>query len=152
VTIVVGVGNRLRGDDAAGLAVIDRLRTAGLPDGVRIVEREGEAVALIDEWEAAEEVIVVDAVRSGAPAGTVHRVDALAAPLPAAFARTSSHAFGIAETIELARALGRLPGRLEVYGIEGTEFGAGRELGPVVRRAGERLAAELTSRLGAADP
>ena len=146
--MVVGIGNRYRGDDAAGLAVTERLREGGLPAGVRIVEREGEPTELIADWDAAGEVIVVDAVRSGAPVGTVHRVDALAGQLPATLSHTSSHAFGIAETIELARALGRLPRSLEVYGIEGRDFGAGAGLAPEVERAVERVASELSRRLG----
>ena len=75
---------------------------------------EGEPIDLLDRWEGAGEVIVVDAVRSGAPAGTVHRLDRAGRADPAAL-RGSTHAFGLAETIELARALDRLPQRLTVY-------------------------------------
>ena len=73
---------------------------------------EGEPVGLIEEWTGADAVIVVDAVSSGAPPGTIHRLDPLAEPIPAALSQGSTHAFGLAETIELARALDRLPRRL----------------------------------------
>ena len=148
MTLVLGIGNPLRGDDAAGLVVTERLRSARLREGVRVIEREGEPTDLIEELDAAGEVIVVDAVRSGAEPGTVHRVDALTQPLPDALGRTSSHAFGIADTIELARALGRLPRSLEVYGIEGREFRAGAALSPEVERAATGVASELLERLG----
>lgn len=147
MTVVLGVGNRLRHDDAAGLAVTDRLRGARLRDDVRIVEREGDPTDLIDELHAAGEVIVIDAVHSGAEPGTVHRVDALAAPLPPSLGSTSSHAFGIGDTIELARALGRLPRSLEVYGIEGGDFTTGTGLAPAVEQAADAVAAELAERL-----
>jgi hydrogenase maturation protease len=92
-------------------------------------------------------VIVVDAVASGAPAGTVHRLDPVGDPLPAEFARGSTHAFGLAETIELARTLDRLPPRITVYGIEGTDFRAGDELSAPVRAAVDAVRLELRERL-----
>ena len=109
---------------------------------------EGEPVGLIEEWTGADAVIVVDAVSSGRPPGTIHRLDPLAAPIPAALSQGSTHAFGLAETIELARALDRLPHRLTVYGIEGERFTAGEELSPAVARAVEEVRSELRERLG----
>ena len=65
-------------------------------------------------------------------------------PLPAELFRRSTHALGIADAVELARELGRLPGRLAVYGIEGESFEAGEGLTPAVEatvdRAGRRAA------------
>jgi hydrogenase maturation protease len=140
--MVIGVGNAWRGDDAAGLAVARRLRELR-HDGVEVREHEGDASALIDAWSAGDRVVVVDAAASGAPAGTVHRFDARSAPLPALALRSSTHAFGVSDAIELARALGRLPAQLEVYAIEGASFAAGDRLSPDVERAVEELAVRL---------
>ena len=144
-TLVIGLGNSFRGDDGAGPAV-----ARGLLDDVlaRVRAYEGEPVGLIEEWTGADAVIVVDAVSSGAPPGTIHRLDPLAQPIPAALSQGSTHAFGLAETIELARALDRLPRRLVVYGIEGERFTAGEELSPAVTRAVEHVRWELRERLG----
>ena len=109
---------------------------------------EGEPVGLIEDWAGADAVIVVDAVRSGAPTGTIHRLDPLAAPIPTALSQGSTHAFGLAETIELARALDRLPERLTVYGIEGACFEAGDALSPAVGAAVDAVRQELRERLG----
>ena len=79
---VVCVGNRWRSDDAAGLEVARRLEGT-LPPRVELVEREGEPTALIDAWEGADALWLVDAVSSGAEAGTVHRLDASEHELPA---------------------------------------------------------------------
>ena len=57
--------------------------------------------------------------RSGAEPGTVHRIDASAEPLPRSLFDASTHHFALADTVELARALGRLPRRVIVFGIEG---------------------------------
>jgi hydrogenase maturation protease len=136
---VIGVGNRWRADDAAGLAVAEQLR-GRLADGVELLEREGEPTGLIDSWEGADEVWVVDTVSSGAQPGTLHRVDATEQALPAGLFRGSTHHLGLAEAVELARALGRLPGRLVVYGIEGARFDVGERLTPEVEAAVGRVA------------
>jgi hydrogenase maturation protease len=141
--LVVGLGNAWRGDDGAGPAV-----ARALGDDPRVLVHEGEPLGLIEAWAGAEEVILVDAVSSGAPAGTVHRLDPLAVPLPAPLARGSTHAFGLANTLELARTLERLPPRLTVYGIEGACFSTGDALSPAVRAAVETVHLELQQRLG----
>ena len=114
---------------------------------VRIRVYEGEPVGLIEDWTGADAVIVVDAVSSGAPPGTVHRLDPLSHPIPATLSQGSTHAFGLAETIELARVLGRLPPQLAVYGIEGERFAAGQQLSAAVAAAVEQVRLELRERL-----
>jgi hydrogenase maturation protease len=136
---VVCVGNRWRGDDAVGLEVARRLKGA-LPAGVELSEREGEPTALIDAWDGADALWLVDAVSSGAEAGTIHRLDASELELPAELFRASTHHVGLAEAVELARALGRLPPKTVVYGIEGGDFEVGDELTPAVAAAVERVA------------
>jgi len=131
---VIGVGNSLRGDDAAGLEVARALRAAADPAaGFTVREHEGETLALLDAWQDARAALVVDAVSSGAPAGTIHRADATSEPLPARLhGSTSTHAVGLADTVELARALGRLPARIVLFGVEGRRFASGSALsGPV---------------------
>jgi hydrogenase maturation protease len=143
--MVIGVGNAWRGDDGAGLAVARRLRELS-PAGVEVHELEGDATALVDTWSGADRVVVVDAAESGAPPGTVRRFDAHSGPLPVRSLRSSTHAFGVSDAVELARALGRLPGRLDVYAIEGATFTADDHLSPAV----ERAVAELATALGSA--
>ncbi len=113
-----------------------------------MIVHEGEPIDLLDRWVGADEVIVVDAVSSGAPPGTIHRLDPLAEPIQTALSQGSTHALGLAEAIELARALDRLPSSLAVYGIEGERFTAGEELSPAVARAVEHVRLELRERLG----
>jgi hydrogenase maturation protease len=139
---VIGVGNPWRGDDAAGLAVA-RLLRGTLPPEVEVLEREGEPTGLVDAWEGAEAVWLVDAVVSGATPGTVHRLDASVQELPAELVSASTHHLGIAEAVELARALGRLPARVVFYGIEAAGAEPGDKLAPEVEAAVERVAAAL---------
>jgi hydrogenase maturation protease len=107
---------------------------------VEVLEREGEPSGLIDAFEGAGAVWLVDAVSSGARPGTVLRLDARAEPLPAEMFATSTHHLGLAEAIELARALNRLPERLVVFGVEGADFGAGDRLTPEVEAGAARAA------------
>jgi hydrogenase maturation protease len=143
---VVGVGNPWRGDDAAGLVVAGHLR-GRLPRAVELLERAGEPTGLMDAWEGADALWLVDAVSSGAPPGSVHRLDASEQELPAGLFRASTHHFGLAETVELARTLGRLPRRVVVYGIEGASFAAGDGLTPEVDAAAERVAEQVREEL-----
>jgi hydrogenase maturation protease len=147
--VVVGIGNDLRGDDAAGLEVARRVRRAA-PPGVEVVEAAGDGAALMDVWEGADLAILVDACVSGAEPGAVHRFEAASAPIPAVFAIGSTHAFGLAEAVELARALGRLPPRLVVFAIEGRGFEAGAGLSPAIARAVGEASEAVLREVGAA--
>ncbi|HLW46536.1 MAG TPA: hydrogenase maturation protease [bacterium] len=141
--LVVGVGNRYRGDDGAGLAAAARLgEAAGAP--VVLLDNAGDGTVLLDVWQRADAVILIDAMRSGAPAGTVRRLDAAAEVGAANVAallsqgRTlggSTHGVGVAEAVALGRTLHRLPRRLVVIGIEGRRFDAGVDLSHEVERA-----------------
>ena len=142
--IVIGVGNALRGDDAAGLHAARRLAARGFAD---VRESTGETASLMELWRGADVVLLADAAVSGAAAGTVTRLDASSRPLPSAFLHCSTHAFGVAEAVELARSLGSLPPRVIVFGIEGACFEHGAALSPEVEagviEAARMMEAEL---------
>lgn len=138
--LVIGIGNPDRGDDAAGVWVARKVH------GGRVIEW-ADCSVLMDLWDSHDDVIIVDAMSSGRPPGTVRRFDALSERLPATVF-PSSHAFGVAETIELARSLGRLLERLTVYGIEVADLELGMQLSDEVADAVERLAHEIDAELG----
>ena len=107
--LVIGIGNTYRGDDAAGLTVwAESIRAAAPPD-VTVMRHEGEPISLLETWDQAREVYLVDArmYTDGEP-GSVYRFDITAEPLAARLRPRGTHALGVADTIELARALGRL--------------------------------------------
>lgn len=133
-TILIGVGNPYRSDDGVGIAVVRQVGERN-PTGLTVIESSGEGAALLEAWNGFSDVILVDAVQSGAPPGTIHRLDAHAGPIPSRFFHYSTHAFSVAEAVELARALNQLPSRLVVYGIEGRNFAAGESLSAEVEEA-----------------
>jgi len=129
---IIGIGNPDRGDDAAGIEAVERLRRVS-PPGVPVTELAGDQVRLLDVWDLDATVILIDATCSGAPPGTVTWFDA-SRPLAQEFTHRGSHTFSLADVIELARALGRLPRHVCGYGIEGATFAIGEPLSPAAER------------------
>ncbi len=137
--IVIGIGNLDRGDDAAGRTVARRLRGM-LPLAIKVDEHDGEATGLLDRIDGAEIAYLIDACSSAAPVGTVWRFDVSATPLPQETVSVSTHGFGLAEAIELGRALGKLPSRCVVYAIELGTTTPGNRLSPPVAAAIDEVA------------
>jgi hydrogenase maturation protease len=127
MNLVIGIGNRFRSDDSFGPKVIDRLAEIA-PGKLEIRSHDGEPAGLIESWSNYSNVILVDAVSSGAPAGTLHIHELTNNALPEKFNLYSTHAFGIPQAVELGRALHKLPERLLFIGAEGLNFDAGLEL------------------------
>ncbi len=144
--VVLGIGNLDRGDDAAGRAVAWHLRSFS-PANVEILEHDGEGTALLARLDGAAVAFLVDASASQAAPGTIRRFDVSAMPLPDLALGLSTHGFGLAMAIELARALGRLPPRCVVYTIEAGSFEPGAALSAPIQAAvaevAHRLCAEI---------
>ena len=144
--VVIGLGHHYRSDDDAGLEAARRVRARGLRK-TAVIEHEGDAVDLVQLWAGAQVAVVIDAVRSGMAPGTIHRVDVTGERIPDHPRRDSSHAVGLADAVELGRALGLLPDRLVVVGIEGADFtpGVGRspEVAVAVDEVVELVVAEM---------
>ncbi len=143
--LFIGLGNLYRHDDAVGLVVAERLQEAG-HGCVKIMTRSGEGTDLIEAWKGANTVVLCDAIYSGAGPGTIFHLDVGRQPIPRALFRFSTHAFGVAEAVELARELGELPPRLTIYGIEGANFQEGIGLSPEVEAAAWDVVNALLSR------
>jgi hydrogenase maturation protease len=138
--VVIGVGNEFRGDDGVGIFVARKLREMKLAN-VLVIEQSGEGTSLLEAFKDRENVIIIDASQSDAKPGTIHSFEVGDQPLPKnlQFRSYSSHAFGVAVAIELARALGQLPKKLTVYGIEAKAFDPGKNLSEEIKSAAEEL-------------
>jgi hydrogenase maturation protease len=136
---IICCGNPDRGDDGVGALVAERLGDLG-------VEAEicsGEALDLIEAWGEANNVVVVDAVKTGAPLGTVHLWDCRKASF-LADESVSTHGLGVSAAIRMARVLGRLPEQLQLYGIEGRRFEHGTEVSPELKVAAEHVVRKIS--------
>lgn len=136
--LIIGCGTLDRGDDRAGFDVARRLRELG----IEAQEHSGDGASLLERWADHDAVLLIDAVVTGGEPGTVILWDGRMAPVIGDAFR-SSHAFGVAEAVRLARELGRLPERFWICGIEGRRFAPGSDLSPEVRDAIEPLAHRL---------
>ena len=141
--LLIGVGNDFRSDDAIGCIVADQIQLQNIK-GLDVIKTSGR-VSLMEAWKKYSQVILIDAAQSGKTPGTLHRFEAHKRVLPHRLLRpTSTHALGVFETIELARQTGELPPYLIVYGVEGKNFGQGKELSPEIKQTLPQIIKSIT--------
>ena len=131
---IIGIGNADRGDDGIGLAIAHALSEEA-PKHVNVHRLAGNCISLLNLWQQADIAIVIDAVRAVGKPGTIHRIDAHHQPLPQTLFGNSSHSFGVAQAVELARSLHQLPPSLILYGVTGQTFEPGASLSTQVAQA-----------------
>lgn len=137
--MILGYGNDNRSDDAAGLVAVRRLRSLG----VDAAEFQSDAMELMEVWSGHQEVMIIDAVVTGAEPGTVTIWEAHRTPVPPDRFPCSTHGLGLAEAVELARVMGRLPASLMIYGIEAVRFDRDGQVSTEVDAAINRLVLQI---------
>ena len=134
--VLVGIGNELRGDDGVGLELARRVARRADPRVLAVREHAGETLGLIEELAPFGAAVLIDALRSGGVPGSSQRLDLSRDAVPRELRRsTSTHAIGVGEAVELARALELLPARVVLYAVEGERFDAGSPLSDAVHAA-----------------
>ncbi len=140
--LYIGIGNRYRRDDGVGVYIAERLRDCG-----DVLVLPGEGTELMEAWRGREWVRIFDAVRAGGEPGSRVTLDAARETIPSDFFRYSTHAFGLAEAVEMSRVLGELPPDFVIHGIVGADFGGGEGLTPAVQASADEVAAGILSTL-----
>ena len=142
--LVLGIGSP-SGDDQAGWLTVDALLAAGLEE-IEVEKLDRPGAGLIPLLENASWVILVDAMQGGGPAGGIQCFDQK--DWPSYGHGLSSHGFGVLAALTLARELGSLPPRLDLYGIEIGSANPGEQAGieiqAAARQLARRIAADLT--------
>ena len=135
---VIGIGQSLRGDDAAGLEAVRRWQekfpeTANKP-GVQTEASEVPGLALIDLLNDVDAAILVDAVQGSAKPGTIHR---LSESELASFTSgsKSAHGWGVAETLQMRSLLTDTKVNIRIIGIEAEQMELGARLSNAVENA-----------------
>jgi hydrogenase maturation protease len=142
---IIGIGQSLRGDDAAGLAAVrlwqERYCENNERSNLQVELAELPGIGLLSMLEGVGMAILVDAVCSGADAGTIRllsseQLDAF--PNEAG----SAHGWGVAETLALGEKImpSTMPEKIIVIGIEGVDFSMGKPLSPDVELALPKVA------------
>lgn len=135
---IIGLGSPY-GDDRIGWNAVEAIRASGLlkrlPAGMAeacYCDRPGGG-GLLALFEGAHTAILIDAMKSGAPLGTVRRL--AASDLEPDSGLVSSHDLSVAETIAIGQALDLLPATLLLYGIEVEGTAPETEIHPDVNAA-----------------
>lgn len=155
--VVAGFGSEYRHDDGVGPLVAERA-VAEMPLSFNVGPLS-DPLDLLGVWNNADLVIVVDAVHSGAPAGTIRSLEVDVTGLSTfdgdaepAVGLSSTHGIGLAGVLRLARALGQAPRRLVVVGVEGERFDLGPGLSELVESAMTEAVQRVVNLMREAEP
>lgn len=144
--LVIGLGNPDCGDDGLGPLVARKVRNDDCT-GARVIARSGDALALIEDWADSETVLLVDAAAMNSRPGCIHRINLITEALPSGLSLSSTHAFGIADAIGLARTLDMLPPHMIVYAVEGASFAPGTTMSAEVAAAADEVSRRIIHEL-----
>lgn len=147
-TLILGVGNILLSDEGIGVRVIEYLQRQNIPEGVELVDGGTAGADLIDVLAERERVVVVDAIQSNEPAGTILRLTPddlkLQEDTP-----LSLHDLDIPQTLEMTKMLGCAPAKVICFGVvpECIKPGMGLSatVSPLVPRIAELVLEEALS-------
>jgi hydrogenase maturation protease len=131
--VVLGVGNLLMGDEGLGIRGVEALEKDGLPRGVRCIDGGTSTHELLEDLENLDALIILDAVASGQPPGTLVRLEDDA--IPSAFSnKMSPHQHGINDLLATLKLLGREPRHVVLIGVEPAVMKLSLQLSPLVGR------------------
>lgn len=132
-TVVIGLGNPLMADDGLGLAALERLRAEwALPPEVELVDGGTWGMSLLPIIEDAAQVVLLDAIRTGAPPGTLQVMERDALPRYLS-AKLSPHQVDLRDVLALAELRGTLPHDIVAIGLEPQCVELATELSVVAR-------------------
>ncbi len=132
--VILGLGNVLLQDDGVGVHAVELLREDyALPDDLEVLDGGTLGMALLPRLAGIDTAILVDAVRSDAPPGTLVHLEGDEVG-PAVQSRLSPHQIGVADLLDGLRWLGAMPRRLCLLGLVPERMELGLDLSPVVER------------------
>lgn len=149
-TLVIGLGNPLMGDDGVGVAALERLRTDWvLPAEVELLDGGTWGMNLLPHIEAAERLVLIDAINTDATPGTLTVLERQ--ELPRFFSlKLSPHQIDLREVLALAEWRGALPEHVVAVGIQPDKVEMSASLSPVVEAGLGKLVDLVVDRLEAA--
>ena len=142
--VIIGCGNPARCDDGAGVAVIHGLRQLPLPLGVQLIDAGTSGMDVMFRVRGAGRVVIVDACRSGSPAGAIFRMPGREAMTPTEHGY-SQHGLRWDHALYAGCKMfgDGFADRTEVVLIEAEALGFGLELSAPVQRAVAQVVALL---------
>lgn len=143
--LVIGCGNLLRGDDAAGPVLVRRMWERGLPPGVECADGGTGGMDVVFQMRGRAEVILFDACRSESEPGTLFEVPGEEVEKLPPLSGINLHAFRWDHAIAFGRWLlkDEYPAQVTACLVEGASFEPGAPLSPAVDAAVDTLVARL---------
>ncbi|MDD4170653.1 MAG: HyaD/HybD family hydrogenase maturation endopeptidase [Syntrophomonas sp.] len=129
--VVMGLGNPLFQDEGLGIHVISRLLKLKWAERVELIDGGTEGLSLLNPVEAAEYLLVIDAIDGGFQPGTVKLWNGSQIPF-IVHQRTSLHQLGFQEVLALARMRGTIPEQMLLVGVQPRTLEWGTQLTPEV--------------------
>ncbi len=134
-TLILGMGNPLRGDDGVGCCMVEELMHLELPHGVHVLDGGAGGLGLLNLMEGWKRVVIVDAAEMGREPGEFVRFTPADVRLASAPDRFSLHHAGLSEVLALANALDRTLPEMVIFGVQPASVGWGEGLSPAVEAA-----------------
>ncbi len=146
-TLILGIGNLVMTDDGVGIRVVHLLQERhNFPDGVTLLDGGTLGLDLLHYLEGVTRLLVVDAVESGCPPGTVVRL--MGEEINIAFrTKLSPHQMGLQDLLLVAELQGFAPAEMVLLGVQPGEIGMGIDLTPAVAAQVETLVAGVLREL-----
>jgi len=151
-TVVLALGNPLRGDDGAGPAVLEMLAAAGVPDDVELIDGGLAGLETTLHLQHRSRAIILDAADLGERPGAWRRVAYGDLHLPSFEAGRGLHSAGLREALLLGEALGILPAEISLYLIQPHDIDWVEGLSDDVRASLDRVCQAVRSELGDRQP
>ena len=151
-TLILGLGNLLRGDDGIGPRVVEELIRRGLPEGVTALDGGTMGLDLLQVLEGWKRVVVVDAADVAREPGQFVRFTPGQARLVETVGPFSLHNAGLGEVLALAGALGQTLPEMVIFGVQPAEVGWGEGLSPAVEAALPALANAVLEEIAGVRP
>lgn len=136
--LILGIGNILLRDEGVGVRVVEALQQMQLADCVEVVDGGTAGADLVDVLADRDKVVVIDAIESQSPPGTVFRLRSEEL-MPSPGSTLSLHQLGLVESLMMAQQLGCAPRQVVVFGIQPDQVIPGLDLTPEVANAIPRV-------------
>jgi len=130
--LIIGVGNILLKDEGAGVYVVQQLEKLNLPPEVQVIDAGTELLNFISSIEQTEKLIVIDAIETGAPPGTIFKLTDkdISEPPNKLY---SLHQFSLLNTLKILEKTGKKPPTI-IIGIEPKEVSMEMKLSPEIEK------------------
>ncbi len=147
--VVLGIGNTILTDEAAGVRAAEMLEQAyRVPDDVLVIDGGTSGMEMIEDLSNLDFLVVLDVVKTGAAPGTVVRI--AGDEIPVFFRKKlSPHQIALPDVLASLELLGTMPREIVVLGVEPASLELGMEMTPLVAGKVPELVERAVAELGA---